>query len=110
MRLDRNLEGHPGKYAIVNVRKLTGFKPDGTGYSQECNAAIQLLFDEGLLEYSTPGSKEEFFVVKLKDVNSPPALIAYAGSAMLTDPEYARDVREMAARAGPAHKHCKDPD
>lgn len=108
MRLDR-INGQ-GKYALVNLRMLTGFKPDGTGYPMECVAAIQLLHDHGVLTFGEEGSKDEFFAIKLKDVHAPAGLIAYAGSAMLVDPEYARDVRELAARSGPAHPHCKDPD
>lgn len=106
MRLDRNTEGR-GKYAVLKLRRLHDAR---AGLPMEVLAAVQTLDDHGLIEWGESGTRGEFFNVSLKDVHAQPALIAYAGSAMLVDPEYARDVRELAARSGPGSRWCKDPD
>lgn len=62
------------------------------------------------IEDDKPGDENEFFVIKLKDVNASVALHAYANSAQAFDPEYARQVKELAARAGLNHPACKIPD
>lgn len=59
---------------------------------------------------SVPGSAEEFFVLKLKDLHSEPALRAYADSVRARDPEFAADLDALAARAGRNHPNCKQPD
>ena len=83
MNLDRkiNLDGH-GKYALINQRT-------------------------DKVEWGAPGSDEEFFVIKLKDVNAAAALYAYAQRCQ--DAEFAKDVRELAERAA-NHSHKKQPD
>jgi len=43
-------------------------------------------------------------------VNADAALFAYAGKAMLTDPEFAGEVAALAKRAGPNSPFCKQPD
>lgn len=86
MRLQRNVSPDGmGKFAVINLRK-------------------------GTFELGTPGTPEEFFVIKLKDEFSKAALLAYAQAAEATDPEYAKDIRELAARAGADSPFCKKPD
>jgi hypothetical protein len=89
MRLDRNVnpDGR-GKYGLVNLREE----------------------DDGRVIHGEPGTKEEFFVIKLKDKHSKAALLAYADSVEFYDKEFAEDVRELAARAGRDNPWCKDPD
>ena len=89
MKLYRN--GNPngrGKYGIVDLREDPYKK----------------------IEFGLPGTKEEFFVIKLKDKHSKAALLAYAESAEFYDKEFAEEVRELAARAGRDNPWCKDPD
>lgn len=57
-----------------------------------------------------PGDEHEFFVIMLKDVNAPSALLAYADSIDPNDPEFAQAVRVLADRAGINHPNCKNPD
>ena len=64
----------------------------------------------GRIEHGLPGSDDEFFVIKLKDINAKPALEAYADSVEIADPEFAAEVREMAKRSGIYHNCCKRPD
>lgn len=59
---------------------------------------------------SVPGGTDEFFVLKLKDLHSEPALRAYAESVRAHDPEFAADIDALAARAGRNHPDCKQPD
>jgi len=76
-----------GKYSVIDNR--TG-KP---------------LADDG------PFERNEFFVIKLADRYAQAALIAYAMTADdCGDHEFARDVNELALRAGPSSPHCKTPD
>lgn len=56
------------------------------------------------------GDPDEFFVIKLKDKFSKPALEAYANAARDWDPEYAAEIDAMAARAGVDNPNCKTPD
>ena len=86
MRLMRNAtESGQGKYSLIDNR---------TGARVE----------------SVPGSADEFFVLKLKDLHSEPALRAYANSVRAHDPEFAADLDALAARAGKNHPNCKQPD
>lgn len=62
------------------------------------------------IETGLPGSENEFFVIKLKDVNSTVALEAYAKAVEDCDPEFAADIRELAGRSGLNHAHCHHPD
>ncbi|WP_119462352.1 hypothetical protein [Rhodospirillaceae bacterium SYSU D60014] len=102
MKLDRNLNRDgKGKYALVRLRG------DLTPAEQR---ALQTLVHGGRVDLATPSSPEEFFAIKLKDKYAQAALRAYADAAKLDDPEYAREVRELADRAGPRHPLCKAPD
>lgn len=74
MRFDRNSNPRGiGKYALINLRT---------------NA----------VEWGYVGAPDEFFVIKLKDVNAEAALRAYADEADKTDPEWAAEVRDMVER------------
>jgi len=86
-RLLRNERDGRGKYRVFNTRK---------------NAWV---------EDDAPGEEHEHFVVMLKDKYARAALLAYATSVSEDgDTEYAKDVMELANRAGPMHKACKTPD
>lgn len=114
MKLDRNVSGlnGRGKYMLINARRLF----EGHGVSafadlpSNVQSALALLRDIGALETGLVGGGEEFFVVKLKDRNAPPALLAYADSVQQRDPEFAVEVTDLALRAGENHPLCKDPD
>ena len=109
MKLDRNGLGGVGKYALVNLRKLTEMQLSGADMSG-VSEALDILLGKGLLEMGSPGSKDEFFVLKLKDLNSTSALRAYARTARISDAEFSDEVMELAARSGSNHPHCKLPD
>jgi hypothetical protein len=110
MKLDRNVNADgQGKYALINLRKGSIKKADG----RERN--------DGIRYYSPPETAiewgdtfaDEFFVIKLKDVNAHAALLAYAEAAMRdpgSDKEFAHDVHELAMRSGAYHPLCKKPD
>lgn len=86
MKLDRNINANGmGKYALLNLRR-------------------------NVVEWGREGAEDEFFVLKLKDVWSKPALLAYAEAAEAHDPEYAAEIRGLAARAGIDNHFCKTPD
>ena len=87
MRLVRNTSPDlKGKYALLNLGKNT-------------------------IEYGLPNTKEEFFVIKLKDKFALPALLAYAEAVKETgDYEYAADITALANRAGDNSPYCKIPD
>lgn len=86
MRLERNISrDSKGKFAVINLRKNT-------------------------VEWGEPNTREEFFVIKLKDKYARVALEAYAAAAKFDDPEYAKDVAELAARSGDKNPFCKRPD
>lgn len=106
--LIRNQKGKKhGKYAIVRLDKLSDDRVKG---GQAVRSALQLLKQEGILEYGGKGDVEEFFVIKLKDQLAPAALAAYAWAARQEaeewDPDwrkryiqYAEEVQELAERA-----------
>lgn len=86
MKLDRDISPNgTGKYALLNLRR-------------------------NRVEWGRPGEEDEFFVIKLRDIHSKAALLAYAESAEISDPEYALAVRELASRAGIDSPFCKVPD
>lgn len=113
MKLDRNLnaDGH-GKYMLFLTRRYVELYSPSSAFdaTSEVQAAINLLMNEGLIEDPPPGDPQEFFVFRLKDRHSRPALIAYADSVRGTDPEFAAEIDDMAARAGELSPFCKEPD
>jgi glutamine synthetase len=114
MKLDRNIPGNKGrgKYAILNLRKIDAPRDGSTyaNYASRINEAIRLLEETGILEWGNVGSESEFFLIKLKDQFSTPALKAYASAAEDHDFEYACEVRDMAMRSGKYNPFCKLPD
>jgi hypothetical protein len=101
MRLDRN--NGRGKYALLKLRDVD------RSYKAEIAAAIKVLEEAGVLDYgNTP--KTEFFVIRLCDRFSLPALDSYARAASFVDKEYAEDVWELSYRSGHKHPDCKLPD
>lgn len=107
MRLTRN-ETPDGKckYALVRLDKLRKLSEDDRLIAE---SAAQMLVKMGLLEYGEPGSEDEFFAIKLKDINAPGGLEGYAIRASATDAELSKDVMELAGRAM-GHPHRKQPD
>lgn len=103
MQLDRNMNADgSGKYALLKLRQ--GDKP----FSTEEKGAINLLTREGRIDFGT-SYKTDFFVIRLRDEYAAPALFAYANAAVWDDPEYAREVRELANMAL-NHPNKKKPD
>lgn len=86
-RLMRNQRDGKGKYRVFNNRRGAWVEFDG------------------------PNEGNEHFVLMLKDKYSRAALMAYSGAAMEDgNKEYAKDVMELANRAGECHPNCKKPD
>lgn len=104
MKLDRNLNEGLGKYALLDLRLLS------KGVSPEVEAALEVLNKAGVIQWGLIGEPDEFFVMKLKDINSPGGLAGYATEADKTDPELATEVRDMLPRAGINSPFCKKPD
>lgn len=106
MKLVRNTtQDGTCKYALVRLDKAKALTADDL---PAFNLAVGLLEDMGVLEYGKKGDPDEFFAIKLKDVWSKPALVAYAQNCM--DRELARDVMDLAYRSGIDHPNCKKPD
>jgi hypothetical protein len=86
-RLMRNQRDSLAKYRVYDNRKQNWVMNDGVG---EVN---------------------EHFTIMLKDAYSRAALMAYAEAAATAgDKEYAKDVMDLANRAGELHPNCKTPD
>jgi hypothetical protein len=98
MRLDRNSNPDgKGKYALIKLRNLTPFAfgriVAGLVNRSEAIPVAPDAVDLG----DTPDS--EFFVIRLKDKYAANALQAYAVSCSKDDPEFSRDVRQLAMKA-----------
>lgn len=111
MRLKRNdpASDGRGKYGVVKVDRVAALsEPEKT----TVQTALDFLEQTGVLTYGGIGEADEFFVVMLKDVCSPCALVAYAAAARVRcdDPEYADEVEALASRAGYMSPFCKKPD
>lgn len=105
MKMDRNLNADGrGKYALLNLRRVS------ENGAPEVREALDVLTEAGVLEWGFVGDQDEFFVMKLKDINAPGGLVGYAESAAKSDPEWAGEVRSMVARAGINSPFCKVPD
>lgn len=114
MKLDRdeNKDGL-GKYAMVNLRKLsdqTGRSGPFKRWSPQVAQAIKTLEEAGALEWGRPGEVDEFFTIKLRDENAGYALRAYAGAVGVQDREYSEAIMALANRSGPNNPYCKKPD
>jgi hypothetical protein len=114
MKMDRNTNPDgSGKYALLNMRKLKQkqtLNRKDFDLQRRIDAALATLREIGVLEMGNVGTETEFFPIKLKDVHSHAALIAYANHAAIEQPEFAKDVLEMATRAGVNNPWCKLPD
>lgn len=113
MKLDRNIPGNEGrgKYALLRLRKLSSYEPDGAFATNPVMDAIALLEREGLIDWGNLGSESEFFVMRLKDRHAEAGLAGYGADAWRHgDREWAKEVWEMADRAGPNHPACQLPD
>lgn len=106
MRLTRNLRPDGiCRYGLINFDKA---RQDGI-MPEMIKERLGDLAD--YLEICRPHVKEEFFVIKLKDLNAKEPLHRYAEQADINgDPELAQDVFELALRAGKDHPYCKMPD
>jgi hypothetical protein len=86
MKLDRNVNKDGlGKYALINLRT-------------------------NKIEWGRAGEEDEFFVIKLKDVNAHAALRAYAKAARVFDSEFADEIDALAERSGVRSPFAKVPD
>lgn len=114
MKLDRHINGDGlGKYAVINMRKLSLCETSDSPFHRWTPAiedALRVLEEAGALEWGRVGEQDEFFLVKLKDINAPGALTGYAYAAAATDKEWAEEVRSMLPRAGANNPFCKAPD
>lgn len=95
------------KYAAVRMDKIAALEAKD---QVAARSALEMLADLGLLENPKPGDREEFFLIKLKDVYAEPALVAYANSVGKFDPEFAADVYSLTHRAGLRNPFHKEPD
>jgi hypothetical protein len=115
MKLDRNVNGNSsGKYGLIKNRRLAQIRAWGTDDHDRAirlavENALALLEQAGIINWGET-QETEFFVIKLKDCYAEHALTAYALAARRDDPEYARDVANLAQRSGRRHPHCKRPD
>ncbi len=72
MKLDRNINNNGrGKYALLRLREWPH------GYSPECQHAFDLLNKAGAIDFGN-SDETDFFLIRLKDRFSGPALRAYA--------------------------------
>jgi hypothetical protein len=93
MKLDRNIsKNHVGKYALVCLRKVPVgqpvYSPDGT----------QVTIDLSAVDFGEKPDSE-FFVIRLKDQYAAPALKAYAKACAHDDPEFSKEVLQLAHKA-----------
>jgi len=103
-----------GKYAVLNLRRLREKCSSSSSFdevsSMEVFDAVRVLDQAGLLEWGVAGSVDEFFLIKLRDIHSQPALLAYASSASTVDVVYGREIQELASRSGHRSPYAKLPD
>jgi hypothetical protein len=112
MKLDRNIAGNAGrgKYAVVKMRVLAQIVKENGRMPNALRDALAALEAVGALDYGAIHTADEFFLIRLKDEFSTPALRAYANAAEDYDFEYASEVRDMARRSGKYSEFCKKPD
>lgn len=95
-----------GKYALINMRRVRALSEEANIKAAHLIADLEAL---GVIDAGVKGADDEFFVIKLKDKNAEPALMAYANAADDDDKEWALQVLAMAARAK-FHPGKKQPD
>lgn len=112
MKLDRNINPNGmGKYAVLKLRMLEAFREQAPfgDIAAPIAKALETLEAAGILDWgNTPDT--DFMLIRLKDRYAQAALRAYALAAHLDDPEYAKEIGDMAERSGPSHPFCKRPD
>lgn len=100
MKLDRNTNADGrGKYALILMRSLTDTQADAvldTATDTVCVGSNQII-------RGTESDKDQFFVLKYKDVFTFPALIAYAAAvrqyaSLLAPGEQREELEEYAAQ------------
>lgn len=107
MKLVRNTTSDGScKYALLRIDKM--LKDGEFTFIQDFLEKYPEL--KKYIEFGEPNTEEEFFVIKLKDINSTRALTAYVLEADKTDPEFALEVMDLALRSGKRHTSCKQPD
>lgn len=108
MRLIRNTTTDGTcKYALLRLDKM---RKDGVNVSPE--ELKERLGDLAkYLEIGEPCTSEEFFVIKLKDIHSKPALRAYGIAAINNGfGDLGDEVLDLAERAGGSNQYCHNPD
>lgn len=113
MKLDRNINDDGlGKYALLKLRRLKLYETQApfSKYAPAIQNALELLENEGILDWGRQGTESEFMLIRLKDRYAQAALRAYAEAARQDDPEWADEVALMADRSGPASPFCQAPD
>ena len=114
MKLDRNVNADGrGKYGLIKNRRIREIIEehgiaDGTATAAVRNA-LRTLESFGIIDWGDAGTPSEFFVIRLRDIHARAALMAYADDAG-DDPEYRKDVRDLAFRSGSESPFCKKPD
>jgi hypothetical protein len=106
MQLIRNeTESGVGKYIVLKVQG-TGMEP------RTVEDVVEMIKQHpDCVQFGRVGEPDEFFVVKLKDINAPGALNGYAVLAGKNgDVELATEVAELSIRSGSNHPNCKVPD
>lgn len=108
MRLVRNTtEDGTCKYALIRLDKLQA--SEGPLTKEKILAVAGDLAP--YIEFGLPNTEDEFFTIKLKDINAKAALDAYAVSASQNaDDELSNDVLQLSFRAGTDNPWCKKPD
>lgn len=116
MKLDRNLNADGrGKYGLIKSRRIAEIRAwdggDGEPLDQKAmEEALALLERAGVIDWADKHDSE-CFVIRLKDQYARSGLLGYADAAAADgELEYAREVVDLANRAGPSHPHCKRPD
>lgn len=117
MQLIRNTtEDGTCKYALIRLDKIRE-----AGLMNELERVLgefmhKLPGNEGaalrdFVEFGLPNTEEEFFAIKLKDINAKDALEAYGVSAAHNgDSQLGAEVVELANRSGVDSPWCKQPD
>lgn len=96
-KLTRNeTEDGTCKYGLIRMDKIRKLP---TSKQAELGQLFFSLEGEGIFESAGKEDSEEAFVIKLKDENAAAALMAYANSINVKDPELATEVRQLAYRA-----------
>lgn len=110
MKLDRNITNpRRGKYALIKLRLRDA--PIILEPTADVAGGKGAKYLPVLAEAVDFGDSEDsdFFVIRLKDKYAGPALAAYAGAAMMDDPEYGREIMRL-FQIALAHPRKRIPD